>query len=49
MRSIARRRFLQNGLELGGALLLGACGGGSDGEPGSPAQPQSPKPKPKPE
>src|SRR5688572_27751982 len=47
MRSMGRRRFLQNGLELGGALLLGACGGGSDGEPGSPAPP-SPSPSPSP-
>src|SRR6185503_18701125 len=32
MRSIARRRFLQNGLGLSGALLLGACSG-SDPSP----------------
>jgi len=46
MRSIARRRFLQNGLELGGALLLGACGGGSDGQPSSPGPSPSPSPSP---
>ena len=48
MRSIARRRFLQNGLELGGALLLGACGGGGDGQPGSPSPSPSPSPTPTP-
>src|SRR3954465_632861 len=41
MTSIARRRFLQNGLGLSGALLLGACSGSSpspnDGAPGTPA------------
>jgi len=42
MSSIARRRFLQNGLGLSGALLLGACGGGSDGESGSPSPSPSP-------
>jgi DMSO/TMAO reductase YedYZ molybdopterin-dependent catalytic subunit len=46
MSLVARRRFLQNGLELGGALLLGACGGGSDGETGSPAPSPSPTPSP---
>src|SRR6188472_3983495 len=46
MRSIARRRVLQNGLELGGALLLGACGGGSDGQPSSPGPSPSPSPSP---
>src|SRR6187397_2563494 len=48
MRSIARRRFLQNGLELGGALLLGACGGGSDGQPSIPGPSPSPSPSPSP-
>lgn len=45
MRFLARRRFLQNGLGLGGALLLGACSGSGsgsspgpdDGAPDSPA------------
>ena len=44
MESIARRRFLQNGLGLGGALLLGACSGSSssDDAPGSPSPSPSP-------
>jgi len=46
MRSIARRRFLQNGLELGGALLLGSCGGGGGGESGSPTPSPTPTPTP---
>ena len=46
MRSIARRRFLQNGLELGGALLLGSCGGGGGGESGSPTPSPTPPPTP---
>jgi len=48
MRSIARRRFLQNGLELGGALLLGSCGGGGGGESGSPTPSPTPTPTPTP-
>ena len=44
MSSIARRRFLQNGLGLGGALLLGSCGGGSNDAPGSPAPSPTPTP-----
>lgn len=42
MRSMARRRFLQNGLGLSGALLLGACSGSgsssspNEGPPGTP-------------
>ena len=48
MSSIARRRFLQNGLGLGGALLLGSCGGGSDGEPGSPTPTPTPSACPDP-
>ena len=42
MGSIARRRFLQNGLGLGGALLLGSCGGGGGDEPGNPTPTPSP-------
>jgi DMSO/TMAO reductase YedYZ molybdopterin-dependent catalytic subunit len=42
MRSIARRRFLQNGLGLGGALLLGACSG--SGSSSSPSPSPSPSP-----
>ncbi len=48
MRSIARRRFLQNGLELSGALLLGSCGGGGGGESGSPTPSPTPTPTPTP-
>ena len=45
MSAMARRRFLQNGLGLGGALLLGSCGGGGDG--GSmPTPTPSPSPTP---
>jgi len=52
MRSIARRQFLQSGLGLSGALLLGACGGSSsspspstdNGAPGSPATSGCPDP-----
>ncbi|HEY2982200.1 MAG TPA: molybdopterin-dependent oxidoreductase, partial [Anaerolineales bacterium] len=40
MRSIARRRFLQNGLGLSGALLLGACSGSGS----SPSPSPSPSP-----
>ena len=47
MSAIARRRFLQNGLGLGGALLLGSCGGGSAGESNSPTPtPGAPDPCP---
>ena len=42
MSSIARRRFLQNGLGLGGALLLGSCGGGSEGASSSPTPTPTP-------
>ena len=48
MSAIARRRFLQSGLGLGGALLLGACGGGGDGEPSSSAPTPTPTPEPSP-
>jgi len=43
---LARRRFLQNGLELGGALLLGACSGSSSGPSPSPSNgaPDNPTP-----
>ena len=46
MSLIARRRFLQSGLGLGGALLFGSCGGGggSDGEPGGPSPTECPDP-----
>lgn len=46
MSAMARRRFLQNGLGLGGALLLGSCGGGGSGggEAGSPAPSPAPSP-----
>ena len=44
MSAMARRRFLQNGLGLGGALLLGSCGGGGGGEAGSPAPSPAPSP-----
>ena len=42
MTSVARRWFLQSGLGLGGALLLGSCGGGSDGDSTSPPPTPSP-------
>src|SRR5215831_8420159 len=48
MSSMARRRFLQNGLGLGGALLLGSCGGGGGGAASSPSPSPSPSPTPAP-
>jgi DMSO/TMAO reductase YedYZ molybdopterin-dependent catalytic subunit len=44
MGAIARRRFLQNGLGLGGALLLGSCGGGGGGESNGPSPSPAPAP-----
>src|SRR5687768_6584018 len=44
MRSLARRRFLQNGFGLGGALLLGACSGSGSGSNSSDDAPASPTP-----
>jgi DMSO/TMAO reductase YedYZ molybdopterin-dependent catalytic subunit len=44
MKSIARRQFLQNGLGLSGALLLGACGGSSSSPSTSNGAPDSPSP-----
>jgi len=44
MASVARRRFLQSGLGLGGALLLGSCGGGSGGDSNSPSPTPTPTP-----
>ena len=41
---MARRRFLQSGLELGGALLLGACGGGGSNQSGGTPAPDVPAP-----
>jgi DMSO/TMAO reductase YedYZ molybdopterin-dependent catalytic subunit len=43
---LARRRFLQSGLELGGALLLGACSGSGSSSPDD--APGSPMPSPSP-
>ena len=48
MSGMARRRFLQNGLGLGGALLLGSCGGGGGGASDSRAPPPSLGPAPPP-
>lgn len=44
--TMARRRFLQSGLELGGAFLLGACGGSGSNSGDDP--PASPTPSPSP-
>lgn len=48
MSSIARRRFLQNGLGLSGALLLGACGGSGSSSNPNPSPSPSPTPTPAP-
>lgn len=48
MSSIARRRFLQNGLGLSGALLLGACGGSGSSSNPSPSPTPTPAPTPSP-
>lgn len=48
MSAIARRRFLQSGLGLGGALLLSSCGGGGDGEQSSSTPTPTPTPGPAP-
>jgi len=44
VRSIARRRFLQNGLGISGALLLGACSGSSSKPSPSSGAPDNPTP-----
>jgi DMSO/TMAO reductase YedYZ molybdopterin-dependent catalytic subunit len=48
MSAMARRLFLQNGLGLGGALLLSACGGGGGGQASSSAPNPTPTPTPTP-
>jgi DMSO/TMAO reductase YedYZ molybdopterin-dependent catalytic subunit len=46
MNSMARRRFLQSGLGLSGALLLGACGGSSSSPSSTPTPTPTPDPSP---
>ncbi len=48
MSAIARRRFLQSGLGLGGALLLSSCGGGGGSAPVASTPSPSPTPTPAP-